>query len=124
MSPAAGVVVTATNAKVQTVTVSAGGKQVAGALDDTQAVWKTTGALAFNQTYTVTATALDADGKTIEQSATFTTVKPTSTVNATFQANSLTAMKNGSTYGVGQPVILHLPRRRATRRPWSRRCPW
>jgi lipoprotein-anchoring transpeptidase ErfK/SrfK len=108
VSPGDGVVVTAANAKVQSVTVTAAGKQVAGALDDTQQVWRTTAALAYNQTYTVTATALGTDGKQIEQSATFTTLKPTSMVNATFQANALAAMKDGSTYGVGQPVILHL----------------
>ncbi len=108
VSPADGVVVTVENATVQSVTVTAGTKTVAGALDTEQKVWRNTDPLAFNQTYTVTAVAVGADGKQIQQSTTFTTLKPTKTVNATFQANALTAMKDGGTYGVGQPIALNL----------------
>jgi len=108
VSPGAGVVVTVENATVQSVTVTAGGKTIAGVLDETQKVWRNTAPLAFNQTYTVTAVAVGADGKQLQQTSTFKTVKPSSTVNATFQANSLAALKDGGTYGVGQPIILHL----------------
>jgi lipoprotein-anchoring transpeptidase ErfK/SrfK len=108
VSPATGVVVTVENATVQSVTVTGGGKTVAGAADSANKVWRSTGPLAFNQTYTVTAVAVDAEGKQVQQTATFTTVKPASTVNATFQANALTALKSGGTYGIGQPIILHL----------------
>jgi lipoprotein-anchoring transpeptidase ErfK/SrfK len=108
VSPADGVTVTVSDGTVQSVTVSGGGKTVAGSADSDNKVWKSTDPLAFNQTYTVTAIAVDAAGKQIQETATFTTVKPASTINATFQANALTAMKNGGTYGVGQPIILHL----------------
>ncbi|HWB36538.1 MAG TPA: Ig-like domain-containing protein [Rugosimonospora sp.] len=108
VSPADGVVVTVENATVQSVTVTTGSKTVAGALDDSQKVWRNTDPLAFDASYTVTAVAVGADGKQLQQTVTFKTLKPSSKVNATFQANSLTAMKTGGTYGVGQPIILHL----------------
>ena len=108
VSPADGVTVTVADGTVQTVTVTGGGKTIAGSADSDNKVWKSTDPLAFNQSYTVTVVAVDAAGKQINETATFTTVKPATTINATFQANALTAMKNGSTYGVGQPIILHL----------------
>jgi lipoprotein-anchoring transpeptidase ErfK/SrfK len=109
VSPADGVTVTVTDGTVESVTVTAsGGKTIAGSADDAKKQWRNTDALAFNQTYTVTVVAADASGKQVQQTATFTTVKPASTINATFQANALTALKNGGTYGVGQPIILHL----------------
>jgi lipoprotein-anchoring transpeptidase ErfK/SrfK len=108
--PTAPVVVTAVNATVQSVTVTAGTKQVAGALDADQKTWRSTGHLAYGKSYEVKATGVGADGTPVEQSTTFTTLKPASTATVTFQANALAALKNGSVYGVGQPIIVRFSR--------------
>ncbi len=108
VSPGAGVVVTVAHGKVNSVTVTAGTKQIAGAVDDTGSVWRSTAPLAFNQKYTVTASGVGEDGAPLTQTLTFTTLKPSSTANATFQANLLAALKDGGTYGVGQSIMLRL----------------
>jgi lipoprotein-anchoring transpeptidase ErfK/SrfK len=106
VSPADGVVVTATAGTLQTVTVVAAGKAVDGALDADQKTWRSTGRLAWNATYTVSATVTGTSGGPATKTATFTTVKPAKLVSATLQANAMASLKNGGTYGVGQPVII------------------
>jgi lipoprotein-anchoring transpeptidase ErfK/SrfK len=106
VSPKEPVVVTAVNATLQTVTVSSGGKTVAGALDAEQKTWRSTATLAYGKSYEVKASGVGANGTPVEQTATFTTLKPSSTASVTFQANAMTAMKNGGTYGVGQVLIV------------------
>jgi lipoprotein-anchoring transpeptidase ErfK/SrfK len=104
-SPAKPVVVTALNATLKEVTVTSGSKTVAGSLDATQQTWTSTGTLAYGKSYVVKATAVGSDGAAVEQTATFTTVKPSATATVTFQANAMTSMKDGGTYGVGQVII-------------------
>jgi lipoprotein-anchoring transpeptidase ErfK/SrfK len=104
-APSQPVVVTAVNGTLKQVTVTAGGKAVAGQLDSAQTTWTSTGTLAYGKSYQVTATVVGTDGSPVEQSATFTTVKPASTATVTFQANAMTSMKSGGTYGVGQVII-------------------
>ena len=104
--PGQPVVVTTTSGTLQSVTVSAGGKTVAGAIDPDRHTWRSTGDLAYGQTYTITASIQDATGATTQQTSTFTTLKPASTTSIVFQANALAALKNGGTYGIGQiPVV-------------------
>src|SRR4051812_3127076 len=62
--------------------------------------------MAYSKTYTVTASIKDSTGATVQKTSTFTTLKPKSVANITFQANGLNVLKSGSTYGVGQPVIV------------------
>ncbi|MFD0580079.1 L,D-transpeptidase [Dactylosporangium darangshiense] len=88
------------------MTVAAGGKNLDGKLDDAKQTWTSTGNLSYGQTYTVTVAGTDAGGKDVSQTSTFTTLKPTSTASITFQANPMLALKNGGTYGIGQPVIV------------------
>lgn len=109
-APSKPVVVTAVNGTLKDVTVSSGSKAIAGELDATQTTWTSTGTLAYGKSYEVKATVLGADGSPVEQSATFTTVKPSSTATVTFQANAMTSMKSGSTYGVGQVIIARFSR--------------
>jgi lipoprotein-anchoring transpeptidase ErfK/SrfK len=106
VAPADGVVVTASAGTLQSVTVVAAGKSVDGALDADQKTWRSTGRLAFNATYTVTATVTGTSGGPATKTTTFSTVKPTKLVSATFQANAMAVLKSGNTYGVGQPVIV------------------
>ncbi|MEV4510597.1 Ig-like domain-containing protein [Dactylosporangium sp. NPDC049525] len=104
--PGSPVTVAIENGTLDTVTVAAGGKTLAGTLADDKHGWQSTGPLAYGQTYTVTVTGVDAAGTPVNQTATFTTLKPASTASITFQANPMLALKNGNTYGVGQPVIV------------------
>lgn len=104
-APATPVVVTAVNGTIKDVAVTTGGKKVAGLMDESAQKWTSTGTLSYGKSYQVKATVVGADGSSVEQTATFTTVKPNSTATVTFQANAMTAMKTGNTYGVGQVII-------------------
>lgn len=88
------------------VAVTAAGKTLAGSLDGEQRVWRSTAPLEYGQAYTVGITVIDGKGTQSQQTSTFTTVKPASVANVSFQANSLQSLKNGNTYGVGQVVMV------------------
>jgi lipoprotein-anchoring transpeptidase ErfK/SrfK len=106
VSPGEPVVVTVEGGTLRSVTVSAGGQPLVGAVDAGGATWRSTGPLAYGQAYTVTASVLDGAGAAVDKTSTFTTLKPSAVTAVTFQANGLLALKTGGTYGVGQPVIL------------------
>ncbi|MGI5239114.1 Ig-like domain-containing protein [Dactylosporangium sp. CA-139066] len=106
VKPGSPVTVAIENGTLSTVTVSANGKNLDGKLDDAKHTWTSTGSLSYGLTYTVTVAGQDAGGKDVSQSSSFTTLKPASVASITFQANPMLALKNGATYGVGQPVIV------------------
>ena len=110
VSPADKVMISATGGTIRSCTVSAGGKTVEGTLDTDQRTWRSTGDLAYGQTYTVTASVADPSGATSDKTCTFSTVKPGSTTSVAFQANSMQSLKTGGTYGIGQVVIVHFSR--------------
>jgi lipoprotein-anchoring transpeptidase ErfK/SrfK len=107
VSPGEPVVVSVDGGTLQTVTVTGGGKTVDGLIDLDQMHWRTTAPLAYGMTYTVSVTALEHSGNVVQKTSTFATLQPTGLAAATFQANSLYALKNGGTYGIGQPVCVH-----------------
>lgn len=107
VSPAEAVVISVEGGIIQTVTLTGGAKTVEGTVDTEQRTWRSSGPLEYGKTYTVKVLAVDTAGLSAEQQSTFTTVKPSATATVTFQANALVAMKNGGTYGVGQPVCVH-----------------
>jgi lipoprotein-anchoring transpeptidase ErfK/SrfK len=102
--------VSASGGTIKSVTVTAGDKTVAGALDTDQHTWRSTGDLAYGQTYTITASVADASGAASDKTSTFSTVKPASTASVAFQANSLQVLRTGGTYGVGQVVVVRFGR--------------
>ena len=104
--PGSPVVVAVSGGTLQTVSVAAGGKAVAGALDADGRTWRSTDALGYGLTYTVTASAVDGKGAPVQKTCSFTTVKPTATASITFQANAMQILKTGGTYGVGQPAVV------------------
>ncbi|WP_433219269.1 L,D-transpeptidase [Dactylosporangium sp. CS-047395] len=106
VAPTSQVTVAIDNGTLNTVTVAAGGKNLDGKLSDDKKNWTSSGALAYGQTYTVTVAGAGADGKDVSQSSSFTTLQPKAVASTTFQANPMLALKNGGTYGVGQPVIV------------------
>jgi lipoprotein-anchoring transpeptidase ErfK/SrfK len=54
----------------------------------------------------VAASVVDSTGAPVQKTCSFSTVKPASTASITFQANALTVLKTGGTYGIGQPLIV------------------
>jgi lipoprotein-anchoring transpeptidase ErfK/SrfK len=108
--PGQRVVVTATGGTLRSVTVAAGGRTVAGAFDADQRTWRSTGELAYAQTYTITASVLDASGATTQKTSSFTTLRPAGIANFVFQANALAVLNTGGTYGIGQIPIVRFSR--------------
>jgi len=83
-----------------TVSVKTSGDDVKGALGSSATSWHSQWALNTDTRYTVTATALDADGRTVAKTSSFHTLKPKTTFSAQiFQGQGLT-------YGVGMPITL------------------
>jgi lipoprotein-anchoring transpeptidase ErfK/SrfK len=110
VAPGEPIVVTAAGGTLQAVTVTAGNASVAGAVDTDQHTWRSTGDLAYGQTYTITVSVTNAAGASVQKTSTFSTLKPAQTTSVTFQANALTALKSGGTYGVGQIPIVRFSR--------------
>lgn len=78
------------------------GKQVAGKASPDSRSWTSSEALGYSKTYTLSATAVNADGKKTDARTTFTTVSP-----GNFTMPSFGALENGGTFGVGMPITLH-----------------
>jgi lipoprotein-anchoring transpeptidase ErfK/SrfK len=107
VSPREPVTVTAVNATLDSVALGIeGGASVAGELDAGRTTWRSSEPLAYGKSYRVTARGMGANGKPVEQTVVFKTVKPAATTSVNFQANSLTALHNGDEYGVAQVVIV------------------
>lgn len=107
--PVTPIVVSAVDGKLQSVTVTAGKAKVNGAMQD-DGTWRSTDDLGYGKKYSVTVTATDSAGTTTTEDSTFTTLKPGNTTTVTFQANAMLALKQGRTYGAGQPVIVRFSR--------------
>ena len=103
--PVKPIVVSAADGKLQSVTVTAGKTKIDGAMQE-DGTWRSTQDLAYGKKYTVTVTAADNAGATTTEDTSFTTLKPENVARVTFQANSMVALKEGRTYGAGQPVIV------------------
>ncbi len=109
VSPVTPIVVSAADGTLESVTVTAGKAKIDGAMQD-DGSWRSAGNLAYGRKYTVAVTATDKAGARTTENATFTTLKPENTATVTFQANSMLVLKEGKTYGAGQPVIVAFSR--------------
>ncbi|PWK44176.1 lipoprotein-anchoring transpeptidase ErfK/SrfK [Actinoplanes xinjiangensis] len=109
VSPTSPIVVAAEEGTLKSVTVTAGKAKISGSIQS-DGTWKSDDELAYGKSYKVVATAADSKGVDSEHTSTFTTVKPANVAKVTFQANAMTALKDGKTYGVGQPVIVAFSR--------------
>src|SRR4051794_1851098 len=105
VSPVKPIVVSAADGKLQSVTVTAGKAKIDGAIQD-DGTWRSVQGLAYGKKYRVTVTATDKAGKATTENTTFSTLKPENVAQVTFQANGMLALKEGRTYGAGQPVIV------------------
>ena len=97
--PNRGVTVTVTHGKLQTVRVTAGNGGAAGALSQNGTVWHSLWPLRVGTHYTVTATALGTDGKTVTATSSFGTLRPSQTFTAS-------TILGNQTYGVGMPITM------------------
>ncbi|UVS82329.1 Ig-like domain-containing protein [Actinokineospora sp. UTMC 2448] len=79
------------------------GKPVDGELAEDKASWSTTEVLGYGREYTYTAAATGTDGKKVELTGSFTTVKPKSTPRATI--NPI----DDAVVGVGMPISIKFP---------------
>jgi lipoprotein-anchoring transpeptidase ErfK/SrfK len=116
LTPAAGaagvsvsdpVSVAVSGATISDVTLTgADGKPVPGELAPDKHTWRSATALGYNKKYTLKAVANGADGKPLEQSSTFTTVKPSNLTLPYLRANPGLLLADRPTYGVGQIIIV------------------
>jgi lipoprotein-anchoring transpeptidase ErfK/SrfK len=99
------IVVTATNGKLDSVSVKARGKQVAGIFNAARTEWRSQWTLSPSTSYVATATATNSAGKPVQASSEFKTLKPDQTLSASL--DWILAGNEGSEYGVGMPIILN-----------------
>jgi lipoprotein-anchoring transpeptidase ErfK/SrfK len=99
------ITVAAQNGTVQSVAVTAGKTKIDGSLQ-ADGTWKSSEDLAYDKTYKVVVTTADSVGATATQTTTFSTIDPKHVIKVNFQANAMTSLKSGHTYGAGQPVII------------------
>ena len=102
-APGEPLVLTAQKGQLTSVSVTANGKPVPGALDPSGEKWTTTGPLAFGTRYQVQAEARDAEGRTSEPlNSKFKTAVPTDTL-----AVERTWPSDGQTVGVAMPISIY-----------------
>ncbi len=106
VSPGEPITVQVTNGVLESVSLTnADGKQVQGTFDDRRASWKNTEPLGYNKQYTLAVKGTGDDGKPVEETRSFTTVKPGNFSLPYLRANATTLL-DGGTFGVGQPVVI------------------
>jgi lipoprotein-anchoring transpeptidase ErfK/SrfK len=99
-SPADGITVSVPKGKVTKVIVHTAGDAVSGTVSGGGTTWHSDRNLNVSQTYTVTATGVDAQGNKLSSTSTFKTLTPSQTFSAEIYEGS------GQTYGVGMPIML------------------
>jgi lipoprotein-anchoring transpeptidase ErfK/SrfK len=103
------VTVTIDSGTLNTVSViNEAGKQVQGAFDTGKRSWRTIERLGYGKSHTVTVNGTTADGKAAQKTTKFSTLKPKAMAMAYLRANGSHLLKERTTYGVGQPIIVYL----------------
>jgi lipoprotein-anchoring transpeptidase ErfK/SrfK len=102
ISPLTPITVTVAKGKLsEVVLANPQGAPVAGKIDPDGKTWKTTESLGYSKTYTIKASAVGDDNRTVNNTSTFTTIQP-----RTLTFPSINPL-NGETVGVGQPVSVY-----------------
>jgi lipoprotein-anchoring transpeptidase ErfK/SrfK len=101
VQPGTAITVHSVHGRLHSVHIAGGSDQVRGQLSDNGTTWRSSQQLILSRHYTVTATAIGADGKKATATSSFTTAKP----DGTFQASTILGFKQQ--YGVGMPIILN-----------------
>jgi lipoprotein-anchoring transpeptidase ErfK/SrfK len=104
VEPGAGIRVGVAGGTIVRVKVRTEGDPVTGDMDAGGTAWRSRWALDVDTAYTVSATAVDASGKTVTATSSFRTLAPAETFRTTiFEGYQ-------KTYGVGMPIILTFDR--------------
>jgi lipoprotein-anchoring transpeptidase ErfK/SrfK len=98
--PGSGVTVKVAQGELSGVRVTSGGTRTSGAFSHGSTVWRTRWPLHVGTRYTVVATAVGTDGKTVTSQSSFRTLTPSATIGAS------TFLGYQMTYGVGMPITI------------------
>lgn len=102
ISPLTPITVTVTKGKLSQVSLTnPQGAPIAGKIDPDGKTWKTTELLGYGKTYTINASAVGDDNRTVNNTFTFSTIQP-----RTLTFPSINPL-NGETVGVGQPLSVY-----------------
>jgi lipoprotein-anchoring transpeptidase ErfK/SrfK len=100
VNPSAGISVKVTGGTLTSVAAQADGQAVAGEQGAAGTSWHSRWALLTDTRYSVRATAVDPEGRSVTERSSFTTLSPSKTFSTTIFEGA------GKTYGVGMPIIL------------------
>jgi lipoprotein-anchoring transpeptidase ErfK/SrfK len=108
VSPAGPFTVDVADGTLTAVTMTNGeGKSVKGEVSADRRSWKAAEDLGYSKSYTVVAHAINADGKPVAHTSSFTTLTPDNMTMPDIETTGRTALKSGATYGVGMTVSVH-----------------
>jgi lipoprotein-anchoring transpeptidase ErfK/SrfK len=111
VSPVSPVEVAVAGGRLSSVAlVNAAGKNVKGALAADKTSWKVAEPLGYGKKYTLSANAVNADGKAVHKKTSFTTLTPDRLAMPYFNNPALNGMTDNATYGVGTVVNVHWDR--------------
>jgi lipoprotein-anchoring transpeptidase ErfK/SrfK len=112
ISPAYLVAVAISNGQLDNVSlVDEAGNAVPGAFDPQRQVWKNGEQLAYDRTYTLTASGTGADGKPVSETRSFATLKAGRYADLEIRAfRGYGPSLDGGTFGVGQPIVVEFDR--------------
>lgn len=108
VNPKAPITVAATHGSVSDVKLlSSSGAVVTGSFNDDKSTWTAAQPLGYSREYTLTATAVNADGVPATTTAKFATVTPHNLTQPAINTRAGNTLQNGGTYGVGMVVRVH-----------------
>ncbi len=108
VNPSKPVVVQVRNGTLTAVSfTNKAGKVVSGALSADKTRWTSTETLGYAKKYTLTSTATGTNGKTVHESASFSTVRPGNLTMPYLDTTGGLPIKDGGVYGVGMVVDAH-----------------
>jgi lipoprotein-anchoring transpeptidase ErfK/SrfK len=108
VNPAAPLAVSVTGGRLTAVKITnPAGKVVTGGLNDSADTWTANEALGYSKTYTLTATAVNPDGKVVNKNEQFTTLTPNNQTMPYLQILGGSALTNGAAYGVAIVPVVH-----------------
>ncbi len=90
--------------------VNAAGKHVTGTLTADKTSWQVAEPLGYGKKYTLSASAVNADGKAVHKETSFTTLTPDRLAMPYINNPALQGLTNNATYGVGMVVNVHWDR--------------
>ncbi|WP_411742494.1 Ig-like domain-containing protein [Rhodococcus sp. IEGM 1241] len=94
--------------RLDSVTLTeANGTEIEGIFTPDRQVWKPDVPLDYGKTYTMAATTTQSDGSHIDQSSTFSTVKPRNLTKPSFVTTGGNLLTDGGTFGVGIVIVAH-----------------